>query len=288
MTDHHAILPTDVLPQLAALSAEELGVYDLVARRTLAALSPPATVATTRLVTSCTGHHFLTKGRQVLSPGWMIYEGQEAPGEDSGKDEDGSIPSGLSESSAPCLSAAARVNGKTTPPAAYNEATLLGAMERSGSDLGDEAMTRAMKGSGLGTPATRADTIETLLKRQYVVREGKSLVATELGTSVVDALSAFPHVTNAELTGRWESMLTRVADGELEASAFMRKVEELTRALVGHFKAHPPRIRAPERETLGACPACRERRVLLSDKGAWCEGFQSKACDFAMRRTGSK
>jgi len=142
-----------------------------------------------------------------------------------------------------------------------------------------------MKGSGLGTPATRADTIGTLLRRTYALRKGKSIVATERGLQVIDALSAFPHLTSAQLTGRWEAALSQVADGALESSVFMRKVEEMTRELVRHFTANPPRIKGVERETLCGCPACGTRQVLISDKGVWCQGLRAGECDFRLART---
>jgi DNA topoisomerase-3 len=161
-------------------------------------------------------------------------------------------------------------------------------MERAGGALEDDALREALRGAGLGTPATRADTIETLIRREYIERKGKTVVATSLGTQVIDALAAFPHLTDARLTGRWESMLTRVADGEYPAGAFMEKVEQMTRAIVAHFTAHPPRIKGKEREVLGACPACHTRQVLVSKKGAWCQGLREKECDFVIGRVLAK
>jgi DNA topoisomerase-3 len=143
---------------------------------------------------------------------------------------------------------------RTEPPPRFTDATLLAAMESAGKELDDEALREAMRDRGLGTPATRAQTIETLLERGYVSRVEKSLVPTALGIALIEGLP-MPSLASAELTGEWEARLARMARGDDARAAFMRDIDAYVRKIVDEARA-APQIAAPAREPVGRCPKC--------------------------------
>jgi DNA topoisomerase-3 len=305
VTDHHAVIPTKQKVDAAALSPDEKRIYDLVARRFLAAFFPDAELERTTVVTAVEGERFITRGTVVLAAGWREVEppardAKRASGDakergagakDSGEggkksggggaanssdegakksadeeDEEGvELPPLRAADSADVLKAEA-VARKTKAPPRYSESSLLGAMETAGRTVEDEELRLAMKDAGLGTPATRAAIIETLLKREYVVREKKSLVATPKGVALIRMLPS-PLLKSAELTGRWEQKLSRMARREYALDEFMSEVRamvtelvaqiagsEVERATVGDSR-HARELPRPE----GAhdCPKCR-------------------------------
>ena len=200
--DHHAIIPTDVEHDVSVFSPDERRVFDLIARRFLAVFHPPARYARTTVVTEVEGERFRTRGKITLEAGWRGVYGLEADEErktdDETEAESGELPRLEQGQTVRCAAAEAEAK-ETKPPPRYTEATLLSAMETAGKLVEDEEAREAMKERGLGTPATRAETIETLIRREYIERVSKELQPTPKGLQVITMLEQHP-LTSPELT----------------------------------------------------------------------------------------
>ena len=250
ISDHFAIIPTLQAPK--NLSEPEQKLYDLVVRRFLAVFFPAAEYQVTTRVTEVAGHHFKTEGKVLVNPGWLVVYGREAQGEDANlvpvaKDEkvktDKIEPVGLT----------------TKPPARYNEATLLSAMEGAGKLVDDDALREAMAGKGLGTPATRAAIIEGLLTEKYLVREGRELIPTAKAFQLMTLLRGLgvEELTQAELTGGWEHKLSLIERGQLERDEFMREIAQMTQQIVKRAKEYDSDTIPGDYATLSTpCPQC--------------------------------
>ncbi len=258
--DHHAIIPTDVEHDLGDFSPDERRVFDLVARRFLAVFHPPARYARTTVVTEVEGERFRTRGKITLDPGWRAVYGLEAdvdkPVAEEGESEGEGVelPPLEQGQRVRCVSAESEAK-ETRPPPRYNEATLLSAMETAGKLIDDEELREAMKESGLGTPATRAETIETLIRREYVERVGKDLQATPKGLQVITMLEQH-QLTSPELTGSWEKRLADIEHGQGDRGAFMEEIHRFARETVERIAALDKEKLRPERVELGLCPRC--------------------------------
>jgi DNA topoisomerase III len=232
VTDHHAIIPTKQRIEASALSPDEKRIYDLIVRRFLAAFYPDAELEHTTIVTLVEGERFRTRGTIVQKAGWRAVDpptGERKPDADE-EQTDAELPPVKALDGVETLKAEALAK-QTKAPARYTESALLGAMETAGKKVSDEELRLAMKDSGLGTPATRASIIETLLKRGYIVREKKSLVATPKGMALIRMLPV-PLLKSAELTGRWEQRLAQMARGEYLRDTFMNEVKRMVAELV--------------------------------------------------------
>jgi DNA topoisomerase-3 len=288
VTDHHAVIPTKQKISASALSPDEKRIYDLVARRFLAAFFPDAEIERTTVVTEAEGERFITRGTVVLKAGWREVEppGRSARAEEGSKkqgeeddEEAAELPALKAKEAVDVVKAEAQAKQTKAPPR-FSESSLLGAMETAGKKVEDEELRLAMKDAGLGTPATRASIIETLLKREYVVREKKSLVATPKGTALIRMLPS-PLLKSAELTGRWEQKLSRMARREYALDAFMVEVREMVTGLVAQIAGSEverpeegsalPARQLPRPARALDCPKCkREGRegFLLEREGA--------------------
>jgi DNA topoisomerase-3 len=271
--DHHAILPTGKTPDPARLSPDEKRIFDLVARRFLAALSDDALFDVTQLVVAvppgaplpsdvATPLHFRARGRVCRQPGWRAIDPPgasrdlELPAVDVGDPADARDPEVL--------------EGQTRPPRPYSDATLLRAMETAGRRVDSEELQRQMRACGLGTPATRAAILEVLVERRYVVRRGRDLVATPRGRSVVDAVTV-DELKSAELTGRWEGRLTDVAEGRGDRAQFMADVRaHLVGVVQAIAAAPPPPVEAAQGAVVAPCPGC-GAAVRQRSRGYACE-----------------
>ncbi|MCG8417199.1 MAG: DNA topoisomerase 3 [Proteobacteria bacterium] len=271
--EHHAIIPTGKAVDIERLGAEERRVYDLIARRFLAGFLSDAVFDKTLIETVVADHRFLSRGRVCIESGWQVAEPPVRSTSSTkrtaraGQEQLEQSLSALRRDD-PVHTAAAEVcEGKTEPPRRYSEASLLASMERAGRDLDDEALRRAMKDAGLGTPATRAAIIETLLKRDYVRRQGRVLQPTQSGRALVAAIPV-ADLLSAELTGAWEQKLADIARGRAGRLQFMRDVRSFTTRVVEAIAgARPPDV--GEAEVLGLCPVCR---------GEVKEGFKAYSC----------
>jgi DNA topoisomerase-3 len=262
VSDHHAIIPTDVEHELDRFSPDERRVFDLVARRFLAVFHPPARYARTTIVTLVEEERFRSRGKITLEAGWRGVYGLESEEdrkarqqeEEDSENESAELPPLEQGQRVKCVNAQVEAK-ETKPPPRYTEATLLSAMETAGKLIDDEELREAMKESGLGTPATRAETIETLIRREYIERAGKDLTPTPKGLQVITMLEEHP-LTSPELTGDWEKRLTDIERGTDERGAFIKDIESFTRATVEKIAALDKEKLRPERVELGPCPRC--------------------------------
>jgi DNA topoisomerase III len=259
--DHHAIIPTDVEHDVSRFSPDERRVFDLIARRFLAVFHPPARYARTTVITLVEEERFRSRGKVMLEAGWRgVYgllsdaDAQQQRQEEDGENESAELPSLEQGQKVRCASAEVEAK-ETKPPPRYTEATLLSAMETAGKLIDDEELREAMKESGLGTPATRAETIETLIRREYIERAGKDLTPTPKGLQVITMLEEHP-LTSPEMTGNWEKRLTDIEHGTDDRTKFIKDIEDFTRATVEKIAELDKEKLRPERVELGLCPRC--------------------------------
>ncbi|PHX95487.1 MAG: DNA topoisomerase III [Pedosphaera sp.] len=233
ISDHHAIIPTGVLPK--GLSEPEQKLYDLVTKRFLAVFFPAAEYLETVRITRVEGEPFKSAGKVLMKAGWLEVYGKEAATDD---DAPSLVPVQQGEQ---VKTANVEAKGsQTKPPARYTEATLLGAMEGAGKLVEDEELREAMSERGLGTPATRAATIEGLIYEQYVHRNQRELVPSAKAFTLITLLNglSIPELTKPELTGDWEFKLRQMERGQLPRVQFMAEIRALTERIVGQTKAY--------------------------------------------------
>ncbi|RKH65838.1 DNA topoisomerase III [Corallococcus aberystwythensis] len=262
VTDHHAIIPTPIPASGVRLSPDEQRLYDLVCRRLLQAWHEDHVWKVTTVITAVTSKgaagsvvdRFHSAGTQVEKVGWKVLDvggGQKAPRlkpegkkgadkdkEDEPDDEPQDLPPGLARGQAQTVEDVAAMKKRTRPPPRFTEATLLTAMESAGRTLDEKELVDAMRDTGLGTPATRAATIELLLEREYLTREGKRLVATEKGIHLIGVVH--PDVKSPVMTGQWEAWLQRIERGQGALDSFMSGIETYVREVVGQAPTSLP------------------------------------------------
>ncbi len=257
VTDHHAIIPTALSFNQASLPPEERKIYDLICRRLLAAWHDDyvwsVTTVITAIVNGAVTDRYHSSGTIVLQEGWKVLDVQQAKkAKDAAKESEQVLPPELAKDQPQDVLEAEAVKKRTRPPKRLTEATLLTAMETAGKTLDEKELSDAMKESGLGTPATRAGIIEVLLKREYMVRNGKSLEATDKGVHLIEVVH--PEVKSPAMTGQWEAFLKRIERGKAELGPFLEGIEEYVREVVGKVgqtpatpaAAAPAPARAPE------------------------------------------
>ena len=278
--DHHAIIPTKSEHDLSKMGADELKVYDLVSKRFLAVFHPEAVFERTRVETTVEENVFRTSGRLLVSAGWRSVYGEEVAAEGKPEDDSGGdqrLPR-LEQGEDVDTRSVESLRKETQPPRRFTEASLLAAMETAGKEIEDTELREAMKDHGIGTPATRASTIELLIGREYIEREGRALHATEKGIQVIRLLGEH-QLTSPELTGDWERRLALIERGEDSRPAFMRDIAKFTTETVQELdKLKGVRI---ERARLGPCPVC-GREVVENRKGYSCWSRDDPGCGFVI------
>jgi DNA topoisomerase-3 len=251
VSDHFAIIPTLQPPKAGGLSDAEQKIYDLVVRRFLAVFFPPAEFLVTTRITTVETHRFRTDGRVLVNAGWLAIYGRE------GGREGTLVAVGPEEKVQ--TEEVQTVALATRPPARYNEATLLSAMEGAGKLIEDDELREAMAEKGLGTPATRASIIEGLIAENYLVREGKELIPTPKAFQLLTLLRGLgvAELTAPELTGEWEHKLSEMERGRLSRDVFMREIAEMTRQIVERAKNYASDTVPGDYATLATpCPNC--------------------------------
>jgi DNA topoisomerase III len=263
VTDHHAIIPTTTSPEGASMTPDERSIYDLICRRLLSAWHDDHVWSVTTVITAIStpprsgiGDPFLDRyhstGTMVEKMGWKVLDLDRKKEKEKKEEDDEAqdLPALTTGQPQEVLDAKA-VAKQTRPPKRFTEGTLLTAMETAGKTLDDKELSDAMKESGLGTPATRAEMIETLLRREYIERQGKTLVATDKGIRLIQVVH--PHVKSPAMTGKWEAELKRIQRGEGELGAFMREIEGYVKEVVGGaLEALTPRPPLPVRPSTPA------------------------------------
>ena len=274
VTDHHALLITENIPE--ELSEEEQTIYDLVASRLLEAFSEKCVKESTSILMEAAQVPFIAKGTVIKIPGWRnILHDQEAG------DETSILPH-VTKGDILTIHQSECIEKLTQPKPLHTEASLLSAMENSGKELNDEDLKSAIKECGIGTPATRAGIIETLLKREYIKREKKTLVPCEKGLAVYSIVKNMK-ISNVEMTAQWENALAKIEQGEIATEEFTQAIEQYTRQITEellHIKMAPvPTTRSSQHPTC-ECPKC-QGKVVLYEKIAKCT---NEECGFIIFR----
>ena len=280
VSDHHAILPTQSVARadLSSLPAGEASILRLIAARLLAAVGEPYRYAETTVQFECTGQTFTAKGKTVLDEGWKAVE-RAILGDTAEKGEENLevLTEVQDKETLPILDAQLK-EGKTSPPKHFTEDTLLAAMESAGADTMPEEAERR----GIGTPATRAATIEKLVQKGFLAREGsgktKHLIPTEKGCGLIAAMPE--QLKSPAMTAEWETKLTQIEKGQYVPEQFMEEIESMMKTLVNQYVNVP---NAPARVTSGApvvgtCPHCGSE-VAEREKGWFCT---SRECRFVI------
>lgn len=231
VTDHHAIIPTGQQPQ--GLTNMEKSVFDLIARRFIAAFYPDCKFATTTVFGEVESIEFKTTGKQILDPGWRVIfanpAAQTQQEEKEEKEDENVLPAFVKGESGPHVPS---LNEKwTQPPRPYTEATLLRAMETAGKLVDNDELRDALKENGIGRPSTRAAIIETLFKRNYIRKEKKNLIATPTGVELIQIIHE-ELLKSAELTGQWENKLRKIERKTFTATQFLEELKEMVTEVV--------------------------------------------------------
>ncbi len=258
VSDHFAIIPTLQAP--SGLSEAEQKLYDLVVKRFMAVFFPSAEYQNTTRISFVAPHSFKTEGKVLVKPGWLAIYGKEAADETpdaEGKSATILVPVQAGEK---VLAQTVDPKGlKTRPPARYSEATLLGAMEGAGKTVEDDELREAMQEKGLGTPATRAATIEGLINEKYMLREGRELIPTAKAFQLMTLLRGLgvEELSKAELTGEWEYKLAQMEHGKLSRDTFMAEIADMTARMVKKAKEYDRDTIPGDYATLKSpCPNC--------------------------------
>lgn len=230
VTDHHAIIPTGVYP--SGLGPEEKRIYDLVARRFIAAFYPECKISNTTVLGKVGQVPFKVTGKEILEPGWKEIYAHEAKSKKE-EEEEKVLPVFVAGETGPHTP---RIHqGKTTPPKAFTEATLLRAMETAGKQVDDEEMRELLKDNGIGRPSTRANIIETLFRRKYIEKRKKNLFATQTGIDLIDTIQT-ELLKSPELTGIWERKLRLIEKGEYAMETFKQELIQMVIDLTAEVK----------------------------------------------------
>ena len=285
VTDHHAIIPTVEIARtdLSELPSGERDVLTLLAVRLLCATTQANRFEAVTAILDCQGYTFTAKGKTILQSGWKEVErihrmSIRQSETEHRENEDAALPVLKEGQTFETVSASLR-EGKTSPPKHYTEDTLLSAMETAGAeDMPDDAERK-----GLGTPATRAATLEKLVSAGFVQRKKKQLISTEKGRNLIAVLP--DNIKSPILTAEWESMLKQVEHGELSATSFMDQIADMSRTLVKEHTAPEKRFadlfpssRETAHEAVGVCPRC-GAPVYEGKKGFFCD---NRECSFAL------
>ncbi len=270
VTDHHAIIPTGMIPR--SLGASEQIVYDAVTTQFIAAFYPICLKKITTVDGESAAVTFQAKGTVVVEPGWSALFPKKNKKKADGEEDEQSLPDfqkGESGPHAPSLR-----EGKTKPPKYFTENSLLGAMEAAGKWVDDDALREALKERGIGTPATRAAIIETLLRRNYIRRQKKQVRATDMGRCLI-ALIQDPLLKSPEMTGEWEEQLKQIERGESGAGEFMGGIVDYTRSLIESSST-----KKIDTDRYGDCPYC-GKNVIKGKTAYGCSGWKD-GCTFVL------
>ncbi len=268
VTDHHAIIPTGVTPR--NLSGNDQLVYDAITTQFIAAFYPVCVKHVTTVDGVSQQVNFQAKGTQLIEPGWTILFPKKKMSQDAADDQ--ALPAfikGETGQHEPSLR-----EGKTKPPSHFTENSLLGAMEAAGKFVEDDTLREALKERGIGTPATRAAIIETLLRRNYIRREKKQLRCTDMGRYLI-ALIQDPLLKSPEMTGEWEEKLKKIESSQLDPDIFMAGISGYIRTLIEHSST-----RRLDPARWGSCPLC-GKEIIKGKRAYGCSGWK-EGCPYVL------
>ena len=277
VSDHHALLPTASMVQadFSALPAGELSVLRLITARLLCAVGEPYRYTETILITTCAGEEFTAKGKVVLDEGWKGIE-RKMLGNLLGKKKESAALPDVQEQGECGIAGAELKEGQTSPPKHFTEDTLLHSMETASADSMPEDAER----QGIGTPATRAATIEKLVQKGFLERKGdkktKVLLPTDKGKALITVMPE--EIQSADMTADWETKLLSVERGEMEPETFMTEINDMISSLVNTTEAVKGATALMKNKVIGICPNC-GKSVVEREKGWFCE---ANSCRFVL------
>ena len=271
--DHHALLVTGVNPKTKDIKGDEQVIYDMILGRMVEAFSRPCEKLVSNYNVDAGGYLFTVSSTIILEKGWRAVYGTD--------DKERPVVPVWRQGETVCFTGAELQQGQTKPKPLHTEGTLLAAMETCGKDIDDEAQREAIKDSGIGTPATRAGIIETLVARNYVVREKKSLVPTAKGMEIYKIVKDMD-IANASLTGQWEAKLAAIERGKMNVNQFNSDIVEYTRHVTEEFLHSDLKPVAVSKQAEIECPICHQGHIRFFDKVANCS---NEKCDFHIFRT---
>ncbi|VDH02802.1 type IA DNA topoisomerase [Bergeyella zoohelcum] len=297
VTDHHAIIPTEIIPT-SQISTDEKRIYDLIAKRFIAVFYPECKISNTLVEAMVGTVPFKTSGKQILEMGWRaIYASDKKKNDAEPHDaEEKEIP--LFELGEKGVHEPHIHHGKTTPPKHYTEATLLRAMETAGRQIEDEELRESLKNNGIGRPSTRANIIETLYKRKYIEKKRKNIIATPTGISLINTIDD-ELLKSPELTGEWEYKLRKIERGEYDAQVFKNEliemVKDLTQKVINSkgksveilpekTQKTPSSSAKKEKKAIHfseiECPKCKKQGIIKGKKAYGCSHYNE--CNFTI------
>ena len=267
VTDHHAIIPTGI--QASGLSNDFQTVYDTITRRFISAFHPDCKVSNTTVIGSSANIEFKATGKQILFPGWKIVYPKTEKSTEKGAEEQVMpvFEKGESGPHIPDLQ-----EKKTKAPSYYTEASLLRAMETAGKQVDDDELRDIMKENGIGRPSTRANIIETLFKRNYIIRQKKRILATSTGIHLISLIED-DILKSAELTGLWEKKLRDIEKGELSVNDFKTALFEMVNNLI-----HQVKHQSPKQKHI-PCPKCNIGHLIRGNSAWGCSDWK-QGCKF--------
>lgn len=301
ITDHHAIIPTGV--EKHNLPLYEANVYDVITRRFIAAFYPECIVSNTKVVGVVDQIKFKATGKEIIEPAWRVLfpRAKKKKKDEDDKNAENILPNFTKGETGPHHPSL--LTKETKPPKNYTEATLLRAMETAGKQVDDEELRDLMKENGIGRPSTRANIIETLFRRKYIVRKKKNLIPTTTGIDLIGTINN-KLLKSAELTGRWEKQLKDIEQGKYKAQQFIHDMKQLIEDLVVEVRMAKarPRFQATQKTTTTkrkkatsktkassksntiseqTCPKCSKGQLLKGKTAYGCNRWK-EGCDFRM------
>jgi len=282
VTDHHAIIPTNLKPNTSRLPKEEMTIYNLVVKRFIAVFYPDFTYEITSVIVDIEKETFASKGKIIIQKGWKsLYKADK-------DDKDEELPP-IKKNDIVHVQESEIQKKQTSPPKPYTEGTLLSAMENAGRYVEDEELKEQLKEAGFGTPATRASIIERLIQVKYIYRKGKSLHPTEKGIKLIKIVP--DELKLPETTGKWEKGLNKISKGELESDKFMKSINRFVVYIVkeadknknsvvfekenyGKGKSGKGSGKGRHNKSLGNCPKCKTGTIHENSKGYYCSNWQ--------------
>ncbi|MDR6919975.1 DNA topoisomerase 3 [Chryseobacterium sp. S-02] len=278
VTDHHGLLPTTKIP--SALTASEKAIYEMIAYRLLESLSEHCTKEVSHITIKVHHYEFIIKGFKILHKGWRAIKGLLSDETTQNQDNNSKNNSNNNETQEPNLielpefkkgdelkiSTAELQEKLTSPPKLYTEADLLSAMENAGRQIEDKDQQKALASIGIGTPATRASIIETLLTRNYITRKSKTLIPTDKGEKVYDLIKD-QKIANVQMTAEWEMVLHQIETRELNSHQFLSNIKNYTKEITQELLSlNIPQENIPELK----CPKCRKHNLIIKEKIVKC------------------
>ncbi|KQC06092.1 MAG: DNA topoisomerase III [Candidatus Cloacimonas sp. SDB] len=263
VTDHHAILPTEQRVNLAELTADEKKVYDLVVRRFITVLYPDFIYNSVTVICEVKGEQFFTRGKVVKDQGWKAVTTEDKEDLQEQEQVTAEFKKYPLKGSKIELKNCKAVKSQTKPPSHYTESSLLAAMESPGKFIDDEDLRESIKAGGLGTPATRAEIIEKLIRSNYLERQGKTLLPTPHAFQLLELVP--DELRSPELTARWEKRLTEIASGKEDGKEFMNAIRKNAATLVGNIKADNRSFKITNYSDT-KCPQCGKYMVKFTTK----------------------